>query len=77
MSSRSYWASMTPEQRSAEMRRRMSISRKRAKREAATTESPFPAESLVGSLTQPRRTVRALITDLSGILDELKQMFGD
>jgi hypothetical protein len=75
-----YWSSMTPKQRSEEVKRRLGLARKRrarARQETPTTESPFPQESLMESLTKPRRNVRGMIADLSGIVDELKQMFGD
>jgi hypothetical protein len=75
---KSYWARMTPEERSAEMTRRIRMGQRKRRREQASTESPFPPEIRdAPKITASRRNLKGLITDLEAITSELKAMFGD
>jgi hypothetical protein len=71
---RDYWARMTPEQRSAEMQRRMRIGKRRKNREIASSESPFPNVAPAKHESQ-HRTLRNLVSDLESAIEELKTMF--
>ena len=75
---RDYWSRMTPEQRSAEMQRRMRIGKRRKNREIASSESPFLPDTQVTQVyLKPKRNLKGLIADLEAITSDLKALFGD
>ena len=75
-----YWASMTPAQRSAEIKRRMkkSWAKKRQALEKASTDSPFPVEQLrsIAAAHDNPGSIKQRLEALEAALAALKQDIG-
>lgn len=71
-----YWNSMTPQQRSAEMKRRMKRARKKL---LASSESPFPSDadsSKIKSVSLSAGTIRQRLEAIEVALEAIKSEIG-
>jgi hypothetical protein len=82
-----FWSTLTPEQRSVEMKRRQSVARKareaeykreyRARKSTVpSTESPFPKESLMNMVSLSSGTIKQRLEALEAALAALKAEIG-